>query len=99
MRGPNVFKGYYKLEAITAEAFDAEGWFNSGDVGQIYENGSLSIIDRAKMIMKLSQGEYVAPQKLEEAFGAGSALIGPCFVYADSLKSNTVMIVTLDEGA
>lgn len=50
------------------------------------------------MIMKLSQGEYVAPQKLEGAFGV-SDLIGPCFVYANSLKSNTVMVITLDEGA
>lgn len=50
------------------------------------------------MIMKLSQGEYVAPQKLEGSFGT-SPLMGPCFVYATSLKSNTVMIVTLDEGA
>jgi long-chain acyl-CoA synthetase len=86
------------LPEITKEAFDEEGWFNSGDVGKAYENGSISIIDRAKMIMKLSQGEYVAPQKLEGAFGI-SDLIGPCFVYANSLKSNTVMIVTLDEGA
>jgi long-chain acyl-CoA synthetase len=86
------------LPEITAEAFDEEGWFNSGDVGVAYPNGSVAVIDRAKMIMKLSQGEYVAPQKLEGAFGV-SDLIGPNFVYANSLKSNTIMIVTLDEGA
>jgi len=98
MKGPNVFSGYYNMAEKTKESFDAQGWFCSGDVGVAYPNGSIAIIDRAKQIFKLSQGEYVAPAKLEEAFGM-SPLIGQCFVYGTSLKSNTVMVVTLDEGA
>ena len=54
MMGPPVFSGYYKRPDKTAEAFDEDGWFRSGDVGLIYPNGSLKIIDRSKNIFKLS---------------------------------------------
>jgi len=65
MKGPTVFQGYYKRPDKTAEAFDAEGWFLSGDVAQVYPNGTLKIIDRSKNLFKLSQGEYIAPEKIE----------------------------------
>lgn len=96
MKGPNVFKGYFKREDLTKAAFD-DGWFSSGDVGMIYPNGSLAIIGRVKEQFKLSQGEYVAPAKLEGVYGL-SNLIGQCFVYGNSLKSNTVMIVIIDDN-
>jgi len=54
MMGPCIFKGYYKREDKTAESFDEEGWFLTGDVVQIYPNGSMKIIDRSKNIFKLS---------------------------------------------
>jgi long-chain acyl-CoA synthetase len=68
MFGPSITTGYYKRQDKTDEAFDQYGWFCSGDVGMIYPNGSLKIIDRAKNIFKLSQGEYIAPEKLENVF-------------------------------
>mmetsp|Transcript_3789 Transcript_3789/g.5726 ORF Transcript_3789/g.5726 Transcript_3789/m.5726 type:complete len:172 (+) Transcript_3789:1158-1673(+) len=67
-KGSGVSAGYYKNPEKTAEAFDSEGWFMSGDVGQVNPNGSLQIVDRAKNIFKLSQGEYIAPEKLENIY-------------------------------
>jgi long-chain acyl-CoA synthetase len=67
-KGPSVFEGYYKAADKNAEAFDQDGWLRSGDVAMVYPNGSLKIIDRAKNIFKLSQGEYIAPEKLENVY-------------------------------
>ena len=54
MSGPSIFAGYYKREDKTAEAFDEDGWFKTGDVGMVFPNGSIKIIDRSKNIFKLS---------------------------------------------
>jgi long-chain acyl-CoA synthetase len=66
--GTNVFKGYFKNSDRTKEAFSDDGWLNSGDVGMILPNGAIKVIDRAKNIFKLSQGEYIAPEKLENIY-------------------------------
>lgn len=68
MKGTSVTSGYYKRPDKTAEAFDKDGWFKTGDVALIYPNGSAKIIDRSKNIFKLSQGEYIAPEKVENIF-------------------------------
>jgi long-chain acyl-CoA synthetase len=96
LRGPNVFRGYYKDEQATAAAVDSEGWLHSGDIGLWRPDGSLQIIDRKKNIFKLAQGEYVAPEKIENIL-LRSPLIAQCFVYGDSLQSSLVAIVVPDE--
>ena len=73
MFGSSIMKGYFKNPEKTAEAFTHdgtlyEGWMQSGDVGMVLPNGALKIIDRAKNIFKLSQGEYIAPEKLEGVY-------------------------------
>jgi long-chain acyl-CoA synthetase len=68
MKGASLFSGYYSRPDKTAEAFDAEGWFKTGDVAMVYPNGSVKIIDRSKNIFKLSQGEYIAPEKIEGVY-------------------------------
>ena len=68
MKGSSVTSGYYKRPDKTKEAFDNDGWFKTGDVAMIFQNGSAKIIDRSKNIFKLSQGEYIAPEKIENIF-------------------------------
>ncbi|XP_041485276.1 long-chain-fatty-acid--CoA ligase 1-like [Lytechinus variegatus] len=96
VKGPNVFKGYYKNKEKTDEALDADGWLHTGDIGQWLPNGTLKIIDRKKHIYKLAQGEYVAPEKIETVI-TRSGLIAQAFVYGESLKSSNVAIIVPDE--
>ncbi len=64
-RGPNIMKGYYNNPEATAEVISEDGWFSTGDVGHIDDDGFLFITDRKKDIFKLSTGKYVAPQHVE----------------------------------
>lgn len=95
IRGPNVFKGYYKDEEKTRESIDEEGWFHTGDVGMINERGSIVIIDRKKNIFKLAQGEYIAPEKIENIY-AKDPVIGQIYLHGDSLQSSLVAVVVPD---
>jgi long-chain acyl-CoA synthetase len=67
-KGENVMMGYYKDEKATAEAFDNEGFFKTGDIGVLDEGKFLRITDRKKEIFKLSNGKYVAPAAIENLF-------------------------------
>lgn len=65
IRGPGVFKGYYKDKSRTAQAVDADGWFHTGDVGVIDENGLVSVKGRISRTIVLSSGKKIAPEELE----------------------------------
>lgn len=64
-RGPNLMKGYYKDPEHTDEVLTGDGWFKTGDIGKIDDEGYLYITDRKKSLFKLSTGKYVAPQNVE----------------------------------
>eukprot|EP00735_Rhodelphis_limneticus_P008670 TRINITY_DN2186_c0_g1::TRINITY_DN2186_c0_g1_i1::g.12866::m.12866 TRINITY_DN2186_c0_g1::TRINITY_DN2186_c0_g1_i1::g.12866 ORF type:complete len:815 (+),score=275.02,sp/Q8LPS1/LACS6_ARATH/43.33/5e-176,AMP-binding/PF00501.23/1.9e-90,AMP-binding_C/PF13193.1/0.024,DUF2946/PF11162.3/0.2 TRINITY_DN2186_c0_g1_i1:48-2492(+) len=97
-RGPTVFQGYYKMADKTAEAVDSDGWLHSGDIGIWLPTGQLRIVDRKKNIFKLSQGEYVAAEKIENIYQK-STYVAQIFVYGDSYQSCLVAVVVPEEPA
>jgi long-chain acyl-CoA synthetase len=81
VRGPSIFAGYWQKPAANAECFDAEGWFRTGDIAHIDEDGFLYITDRKKELLKTSGGKLVAPQPIENKLKsnvlvAEAALVG-----------------------
>eukprot|EP00798_Chlamydomonas_sp_ICE-L_P010283 gene10283-8205_t len=97
IRGGANFMGYYKDEKKTEEEVEADGWFHTGDIGMLNQHGSLKIIDRKKNIFKLSQGEYVAVEKLESTYKK-NLITENVWVYGDSLKSTLVAVVVPSEA-
>jgi len=94
-KGASVFSGYFKAPEKTQEAFDEDGWLLSGDVGVVRPNGSIKIVDRVKNIFKLAQGEYIAPEKIENVF-VQSAFIEQVWVHGNSEMAYTVAVVVPD---
>ena len=90
VRGPNIFSGYYKNEEATAAAF-ADGWFLTGDIGEIDADGYLTIKDRKKDIIITANGKHVAPQVLENML-SGQGIISRVLVYGDRRKFISALI-------
>lgn len=97
VRGPAVTKGYWKRDDVTKESITEDSWLQTGDIGQWNENGTLSIIDRKKNLVKLSNGEYIALEKLESIYKS-SVLITNLCVYADSLFPKPVALAVVAEN-
>ena len=83
VNGPTVMKGYYRYPKATKETIDEEGWLHTGDKGKFDEEGRLSIIGRIKEQFKLSTGEYVVPNKIEQILVHSSSLIDQAMVIGE----------------
>jgi len=90
-RGPNIMKGYYNLPEATAEVL-RNGWFHTGDIGELDSEGCLRITDRKKDLAKTSGGKYIAPQPIESKLKSHSAIANAILV-ADRRKFASALIV------
>ncbi|CAA2996828.1 long chain acyl- synthetase 4-like [Olea europaea subsp. europaea] len=97
IRGDTLFSGYFKREDLTNEVL-INGWFHTGDIGEWQPNGSLKIIDRKKNIFKLSQGEYVAVENLENIYGLVPD-IDSIWIYGNSFESFLVAVINPNKQA
>ena len=95
-RGVTNLTGYYKLPDATAEAIDADGWFHTGDIGEIDSDGFIKITDRKKDLIKTSGGKYVAPQMIENQLKL-DPIISQAVVIGDNRKYITALVaINLD---
>ena len=90
VKGPTVFKGYWNMLEETKAAF-TDGWFKTGDIGQIDAEGFLSVTDRKKDLIKTSGGKFIAPQPIENALKA-NVLVAQAAVIGDKRKYASVII-------
>lgn len=91
-KGPSIMKGYYKMPEKTEEAIDKDGWFHTGDIGHVDEDGWVFVTDRKKSLFKLSTGKYVAPQPIENAL-VNSGFIEQAVVVGNHHKYCSALIV------
>jgi long-chain acyl-CoA synthetase len=94
VRGGGVMRGYHKAPDLTAEVIK-DGWFHTGDIGQLDADGYLTLTDRKKDLMKTSGGKYVAPQKVEGAIVAAIPFISQAIAVGDG-RNYISAILTLD---
>jgi long-chain acyl-CoA synthetase len=90
VRGPSVFRAYWNKPKETTEAFE-EGWFKTGDIGKLDEDGYLLVTDRKKDLIKTSGGKFIAPQPIENCLKL-HALVGTAVVLGDRRKFPSVII-------
>ena len=91
-RGPNIMLGYYNRPDETEEAIDSDGWFHTGDIGHMDEDGFLVITDRKKSLIVTSGGKNIAPAGIENALSVDK-FISQAFAYGDGKNYITALIV------
>jgi len=92
IRGPAVMRGYHNLPDATAEVLRADGWFATGDIGEIDDAGRLRVTDRKKDLIKTSGGKFISPQAIEVMFKAVCPLASQMFVHAERRNYATALI-------
>ncbi|MFD8059016.1 AMP-dependent synthetase/ligase [Streptomyces cyaneofuscatus] len=92
LRGPGVMEGYHKLPEKTEEVLESDGWFHTGDIGELSADGYLRITDRKKDLIKTSGGKYVAPAEVEGQFKAVCPFVSNILVHGADRNFCTALI-------
>ncbi|KAN0072578.1 hypothetical protein V8E54_009507 [Elaphomyces granulatus] len=92
LRGHTIFRGYHKNPEETAKVMTDDGWFCTGDICVIDEMGRFKIIDRRKNVLKLAQGEYISPERLEGIILSEHSYLAQAYVHGDSLQTSLIAI-------
>ncbi|MFI1676798.1 MULTISPECIES: AMP-dependent synthetase/ligase [unclassified Streptomyces] len=98
LRGPGIMEGYHGLPEKTAEVLESDGWFHTGDIGELSVDGYLRITDRKKDLIKTSGGKYIAPAEVEGQFKAVCPYVSNILVHGADRNFCTALI-SLDEPA
>ena len=96
LRGPGIMQGYHGLPDKTAEVLEEDGWFHTGDIGELSPDGYLRITDRKKDLIKTSGGKYIAPAEVEGQFKAVCPFVSNVLVHGANRNYCTALIA-LDE--
>ncbi|MFB7512116.1 AMP-dependent synthetase/ligase [Streptomyces sp. NPDC056144] len=97
LRGPGVMRGYHNLPEQTAEVLESDGWFHTGDIGEVDKDGYVRITDRKKDLFKTSGGKYIAPTEIESRFKAVCPFVSNILVIGNGRNFCTAL-VALDES-
>lgn len=92
IRGSTVFREYYRNSEETGKALLEDGWFKTGDICSVDELGRFRIIDRRKNVLKLAQGEYISPERIENVYLGTAPWLAQAYVHGDSDKAFLVAI-------
>lgn len=92
VRGNTLFTGYHRNEEETKKAILPDGWFRTGDICTVDSRGRFRIIDRVKNVLKLAQGEYISPERIENVYLSHLGFLGQAYVHGDSLQTFLVAI-------
>lgn len=99
LRGKALFREYYRNEEETKKAMTDDGWFRTGDIAEVDSLGRFKIIDRRKNVLKLAQGEYVSPERIENVYLAHTSIVSQGFVHGDSTQAFLVSVWGVDPAA
>ncbi|MGI8864906.1 MAG: AMP-dependent synthetase/ligase [Solirubrobacteraceae bacterium] len=99
MRGPVLMRGYRNLPGETAEAFDADGWLRSGDIGALDSDGHLRIVDRIKDLIINAAGKNMSPANIEAILRADASLVGQACAVGDGRPFNVALLTLDPDGA
>jgi long-chain acyl-CoA synthetase len=98
LRGEGIMEGYHNNPEATAEVIDADGWFHTGDIGEVDARGFLKITDRKKDLFKTSNGKYVAPSQIEASFKALCPYVSQILVHGNDRKFVSALVTLDPEG-